>query len=101
MEAKANIGARAIFRLTFAAKWFIFAIMKPALTPEEQRQWMEQWREAAIYLDEVKRDELANMTDQEGWRAIESVLSPAPRYRRLSRTSGLVKQQALFAKLRK
>jgi hypothetical protein len=40
--------------------------MKIATTPEEQRQWMRQWREAAIYMDEVKRDELANMTDEEG-----------------------------------
>lgn len=59
---------------------------------------MRQWREAAIYLDEVKRDELANMTEEEGWRAIESLLSLAPHYRRLSRTSGLVKQQAWFHK---
>jgi hypothetical protein len=72
--------------------------MKMATTPEEQRQWMQQWRETAIFLDEVKRDELANMTAEEGWRAIESLLSPAPYYRRLSRTSGLVKQQALFHK---
>ena len=70
--------------------------MKLATTPEEMRQWMRQWREAAIYLDEVKRDELANMTEEEGWRAIESLLSLAPHYRRLSRTSGLVKQQAWF-----
>jgi hypothetical protein len=72
--------------------------MKLATTPEEMRQWMQQWREAAIFLDEVKRDELANMTDEEGWRAIESLLSLAPHYRRLSRTSGLVKQQAWFHK---
>jgi hypothetical protein len=72
--------------------------MKMATTPEEQRQWMRQRREAAVYLDEVKRDELANMTSEEGWRAIESLLSLAPHYRRLSRTSGLVKQQAWFHK---
>ena len=72
--------------------------MKLATTPEEMRQWMRQWREAAIYLDEGKRDELANMTEEEGWRAIESLLSLAPHYRRLSRTSGLVKQQAGFHK---
>lgn len=72
--------------------------MKMATTPEEQRQWMQQWREAAIFMDEVKRDELANMTAEEGWRATESLLSLAPHYRRLSRTSGLVEQQAWFHK---
>ena len=65
--------------------------MKLATTPEEMRQWMRQWREAAIYLDEVKRDELANMTEEEGWRAIESLLSLAPHYRCLLYTSRLVR----------
>ena len=73
-------------------------MMKPATTRQSNRQWVEQWRETGIYLDEVKRDELANMTDEEGWRAMEAVLSLAHHYRRLSRTSGLVKQQAWFHK---
>ena len=72
-----------------------------ATTPAEQRRWMQQWREAAIALDEVRRDELANLTEREAWRQIEAVLSLAPHYRRLSRTSGLVKQQAWFHKLKK
>lgn len=72
--------------------------MKMATTPEEQRRWMAQWREAAIMLDEVKREELANLTEQAAWRQTESLLSLAPHYRRLSRTSGLVKQQAWFHK---
>jgi hypothetical protein len=75
--------------------------MKMATTPAEQRRWMQQWREAAIALDEVRRDELANLTEREAWRQIEAVLSLAPHYRRLSRTSGLVKQQAWFHKLKK
>jgi hypothetical protein len=73
-------------------------MMKRATTLERNRQWVQQWRETAIFLDEVKRDELANMTDEEGWRAMEAALSLAPHYRRLSRTSGLVKQQAWFHK---
>jgi hypothetical protein len=72
--------------------------MKPATTRERNRQWVEQWRETAIFLDEVKRDELANMTEEEGWRALEAALSLAPHYPRRSRTSGLVKQQAWFHK---
>jgi hypothetical protein len=82
----------------FGDKSCSLKVMKAAMTPEEQRQWMQQWRETANYLDEVKRDDLANKTDEEGWRAIESVLSMAPYYRRLSRTSGLVQQQAWFHK---
>jgi len=72
--------------------------MKRSKKSEQLRQWVEQWKETGIWLEEVKRDELANMTDEEGWRAMESVLALAPYYRKLSRTSGLVKQQAWFHK---
>ncbi|HTA30550.1 MAG TPA: hypothetical protein VK731_08685 [Candidatus Cybelea sp.] len=75
--------------------------MKLATTPEEQRQWMQQWREAAIYMDEVKRDELANMTDEDGWRAIESIQSVGNGWRNPAAVCGLIEQQALFVKLRK
>ena len=72
--------------------------MKMATTPAEKRRWMQQWRRAAIALEEVKRDELANLTERQAWRQIEGLLSLAPFYRRLSRTSGLVRQQAWFHK---
>lgn len=62
---------------------------------------MQQRREEAIVLDEVWRDQLANLTEREAWRQIEAVFSRAPHYRRLSRTSGLVQQQAWFMKLKK
>jgi hypothetical protein len=75
--------------------------MKLATTPEEQRQWMRQWRETAIFLDEVKRDELANMTAEESWRAIESLQSIKNGWRDPEAVCGLIEQQALFAKLSK
>jgi hypothetical protein len=75
--------------------------MKLATTPKEMRQWMKQWREAAVFLDEVKRDELANMTAEEGWRAIEHIQSIRDGWRDPAAVCGLIEQQALFAKLRK
>jgi hypothetical protein len=75
--------------------------MKLATTPKVQRQWMQQWREAAIYMDEVKRDELANMTDEEGWRAVERIQSVRDGWRNPAAVCGLIEQQAFFAKLRK
>jgi hypothetical protein len=75
--------------------------MKLATESEQNRQWMKQWREAAIYLDEVKRDELANMTDEDGWRAIESIQSIGDGWRNPAAVCGLIEQQAFFAKLRK
>ncbi len=74
--------------------------MKQTPTLKQQRQWMEQWRHAAVALTEVKRDELANMTDEQAWQKSDRLLSLAPFYRRRTRTSGLVKQQALFHKHR-
>lgn len=47
--------------------------MKPAATLANQKRWVQQWRQAGIFLDEVKRNELANMTDEECWRTIESL----------------------------
>jgi len=75
--------------------------MKRASTLELQRKWVEQWRETGIFLDEVKRDELANMTDEEGWRAIELIQSLRGGWRDPAAVCGLIEQQALFGKLRK
>jgi deoxyribodipyrimidine photolyase-like uncharacterized protein len=70
--------------------------VKLATTPVEQRRWMEQWREAGIALDEVKRDELRNLSDLDAWLKTDRLLSLAPFYRRRTTTSGLVRQQSLF-----
>jgi hypothetical protein len=75
--------------------------MKRATKRDDLRKWVEQWRETGIFLDEVKRDELANMTEEEGWRAIECIQSIPHGWRNLAAACGLIEQQALFAKLRK
>lgn len=73
------------------------------MTPEQQQQWMSQWRRAAIELERVKREELAQMTDTEALRATNELLDLAltaykdPHFRTYS---GLVEQQKLFRKLR-
>ena len=75
--------------------------MKLAITPEERRQWMQQWREASIALDEIKRDELANMSDEEAWRQTEDVLSITNLWRNPDDSCGLIEQQAVFHRRRK
>jgi hypothetical protein len=75
--------------------------MKLATTTEEERRWVQQWRETAIFLDEVKRDDLANLTAEEAWRTIESLQSIKDGWRDPNAVCGLIEQQALFAKLRK
>lgn len=72
------------------------------MTPEQQKQWMQQWRYAAVRLAEIKREELARMTDEEALQASKDLLAIAqyaykdPRYRTYS---GLIEQQRLFRKL--
>jgi hypothetical protein len=74
--------------------------MKMATTPEEQRRWMEQWRQAAVALEEFRRYELQMLTDTQAWEQIEDLLSLADHYPRRSDTSGLVEQQAWFQRFR-
>jgi len=71
--------------------------MRPS--PATQRAWMEQWRGAAVALEEQHRAELRALTPEKALAAIDAVLSLVdprriPSHRRTH--SGLVEQQALF-----
>ncbi|MDE3066842.1 MAG: hypothetical protein KGJ60_04740 [Verrucomicrobiota bacterium] len=74
--------------------------MKLAVTPEEQRRWMEQWRRAAVALEEMRRYELQMLTEEQAWEQIEGIQSISDAWRDPEKTSGLIEQQALFKKLR-
>ena len=78
----------------------ILTNMKLATTPEEQRRWMEQWRLAAVALEEMKRYELQTLTDEEAWRQIEAIQSISEIWRDPDAPPGLVAQQVFFQKLR-
>jgi len=73
------------------------------MTPEQQQQWMAQWRWAAVELERVKRAELARLTDEQALRAADDLLALArtayidPHRRSYS---GLIEQQRLFQKQR-
>jgi hypothetical protein len=75
--------------------------MKMATTRAEQRRWMAQWREAAIMLDEVKREELANLTERDARRQIKNVLELPDGWRNPNKPCGLVEQQAIFQRQRR
>lgn len=75
--------------------------MKLAVTPEEQRAWVAQWKSAAVALNAVKREELQNLTEEQArgisnmlWGMVAFPRPPGPR----DETSGLVEQQRWFAK---
>lgn len=74
--------------------------MKLATSPEEMRLWMEQWRNAAAALEDVKRLELMALTDEEAWRKTEPLLSLPKPWRRPDRECGLVEQQFWFHRRR-
>ncbi len=73
--------------------------MKLAVTPEEQRRWMQQWRGAAVALEEMKRHQLQTLTEEQAWAQIEALQSLSDVWREPDQSSGLIEQQALFKKL--
>jgi hypothetical protein len=77
--------------------------LRMAETPEEQKQWMAQWRLAEEGLLEVKRAELRAMTDEEAVAAFNALDMPAALvYRAPEREQslGFIEQQRLFGKVR-
>jgi hypothetical protein len=73
--------------------------MKLAVTPEDQRLWMTQWRQAGAALEEFRRFELQTLTEANAWQQIKVVLSLAGHYPPRPDSSGLVEQQAWFHRL--
>jgi len=67
---------------------------------ELMRRWVETWRRAGTELDEIRRRELEATDTRE---AIRQVFGSAAAFQDLPTrtTSGLVEQQAWFAKLRR
>ena len=57
---------------------------------------MAQWREAAIFLDEMRRYELAHLTPEQAWRDAECVLNIPGGWRNPDAPCGLIEQQSLF-----
>lgn len=70
--------------------------MKNDPTLAGQRRWVEQWRQTALALDEVKRYELANLTEEQAWRQTEDLLSLPEIWRDPNAVCGLIEQQVFF-----
>lgn len=72
-------------------------------TSSEERAWMEQWRDAARALAELRRAQLGAMSDAAAVEAAEQLLALAdslPLSADRRRWSGLVEQQALLHRRR-
>ena len=71
------------------------------MSDAELKRWAETWERAGRELARIRREELQRMTDDDVRRAVSDLFSGAWATDRESRkTSGLVEQQRLFAKLR-
>lgn len=73
--------------------------IRMAETPEEQKQWMAQWRLAEKALLEVKREELRALTDADVLANCDLLLADADQFYvspRMKTSSGLVEQQRIF-----
>lgn len=77
--------------------------LRLAETPEEQKQWMAQWREAEQALLEVKREELRALTDEEAIASFNALDMPPElvfRFPDREQSLGFIEQQRLFGKVR-
>jgi hypothetical protein len=75
--------------------------MHLAESPAEQRIWMKQWRDAAIALHEIKREEMAGMTDEKAIAAFNALdMPPELIWRSPDRanSAGFIEQQRVFRK---
>jgi len=78
--------------------------MHLAETAEEQRAWMNQWREAEKYLRKAKREELRAMTDEDAvaaFNALDMPLDLVWRSPERVNSEGLIEQQRIFNKTRR
>ena len=74
------------------------------MASDAERRWVEQWRRAAVALEEQRRAELRAMSDRDALAASEALLSMAlviPLKPERITDSGLVQQQSLFHRRRR
>jgi hypothetical protein len=82
-------------------------IMSDCQTTEDRellRRWVETWRRAGLELEDIRRREIEALDTPEATReAIRQLFGSEAAFRNLPprMTSGLVEQQAWFAKLRR
>jgi hypothetical protein len=69
-------------------------------TREQMLQWVKQYKNAAVELEQRRYDELRALSDEKALRQAEALLS-MPVAQRRRESSGLVEQQAIFQRARK
>lgn len=77
--------------------------VRMAETPEEQKQWMAQWRLAEAALLEVKREELRALTDADAIESFNALDMPPElvyRFPDREQSLGFIEQQRIFGKVR-
>lgn len=77
--------------------------LRMAETPEEQKQWMAQWRSAEKALLEVKREELRALTDADAVASFNALDMPPEfiyRFPDREQSLGFAEQQRIFGKVR-
>jgi len=75
--------------------------MRFEMTEKNSKQWFSGWQQAAISLKKIKQDELCNYDYEANIPMINGMLQWAFDNRIPRITSGLIKQQKFFTKMRK
>jgi hypothetical protein len=75
----------------------------PQMDPDREllRQWVETWRRAGLELEEIRRREIESADTREAVRQIFGSSEALFLNLEAPTTSGLIEQQAWFAKLRR
>lgn len=69
---------------------------------QEMRKWVKMWQNTSLVLKNLKRDELrSNDYYEKNIKILDEMLQYACNRGRVRLSSGLVKQQRIFMKLRK
>ena len=74
------------------------------MTEEEKtlaRKCLQAWREAAPVLDEIRREDIRNADTVKAVQLLDDAFDAAVWMTPLRETSGLVEQQAIFARSRR
>ena len=69
--------------------------------PERMREWVATWKQAGAELEQIRRSEIEALDAREAIRQIFGSSAAVLRSVSPRATSGLVEQQAWFAKLRR
>ena len=76
-------------------------LLSGQMTHEEAREFVERWKKAGPALEQVRREELRNLTHEQCQKRIHALFEMGSQHRQNRSKSGLIEQQRIFQKARR